>query len=418
MPLDASVVLLFSSDVDGGAGGACGQMARRAMATGGRAVNFVVTGYYRADGDGRMTDLGYKVGERDRALQPYTFEAAYAFSAGLAECMRLVAASGFGLAVHIHLDDADDAGTWRNALVFEPFTRYGPLSYWEALVRPAAQAVRDANVNKAPVYFSMQAEMGATLFYHAASYRSMVPRVKAAVAEGGTPAAAVRVGVNINWEKVCGCPGGLMPSSNYFSELQARWPEVRRSLSVWDVQALLRAVDWIGVSAYAPLPEAPAARDLDGSLRRADRELRLFGVDLRSLRKELVYSEFGIGGGQSADYQSPARSPRAAAAAPFWGVNGRYAPGRDPWVAPDMRAFRRHFYDAALVFAAAGGSPDFKVSAIFLWGIISFDVTGVHYLSTSPAGSYGDANITAAIRAHNAAAAPQLAGGAPAPGQA
>jgi hypothetical protein len=32
-------------------------------------------------------------------------------------------------------------------------------------VRPAAAAARAANVAKAPLYFSMQAEMGATLFY-------------------------------------------------------------------------------------------------------------------------------------------------------------------------------------------------------------------------------------------------------------
>jgi hypothetical protein len=41
----------------------------------------------------------------------------------------------------------------------------------------------------------------------------MVAQVKAAVAEGGTPPAAVRVGVNLNWEKVCGCPGELMAST-------------------------------------------------------------------------------------------------------------------------------------------------------------------------------------------------------------
>jgi hypothetical protein len=44
VPVDASVVLLFTSDVDGGASSLCAQMARRAMATGGRTVNFVVTG--------------------------------------------------------------------------------------------------------------------------------------------------------------------------------------------------------------------------------------------------------------------------------------------------------------------------------------------------------------------------------------
>jgi hypothetical protein len=41
----------------------------------------------------------------------------------------------------------------------------------------------------------------------------MVPQIKAAIAEGGTPPSAVRVGVNTNWEKVCGCPGDLMAST-------------------------------------------------------------------------------------------------------------------------------------------------------------------------------------------------------------
>ncbi len=39
--------------------------------------------YYRTDGSNRMTDLGYKASERDRAVQPYTWESAYRFSRGL-----------------------------------------------------------------------------------------------------------------------------------------------------------------------------------------------------------------------------------------------------------------------------------------------------------------------------------------------
>lgn len=37
--------------------------------------------------------------------------------------MRVAVAGNFSLAVHIHLDDADDRGTWRNAIDFEPTTR-------------------------------------------------------------------------------------------------------------------------------------------------------------------------------------------------------------------------------------------------------------------------------------------------------
>jgi hypothetical protein len=42
--VDTSVVLLFMSDIDGGEGSQCAQMARRAMETNGSTVNFVVTG--------------------------------------------------------------------------------------------------------------------------------------------------------------------------------------------------------------------------------------------------------------------------------------------------------------------------------------------------------------------------------------
>lgn len=45
-----------------------------------------------------------------------------------------------------------------------------------------------------------------------------------------------------------------------------------------------------------------------------------------------------------------------------------------------------------------------QVSAIFLWNLVSFDATGVHYCSASDEGSYRDPVIAEAIRAHNEAA--------------
>jgi hypothetical protein len=44
IPIDTSVVLLYMSDVDGGDNSPCVQMTKRAMAIGGRAINFFVTG--------------------------------------------------------------------------------------------------------------------------------------------------------------------------------------------------------------------------------------------------------------------------------------------------------------------------------------------------------------------------------------
>lgn len=59
--------------------------------------------------------------------------------------------------------------------------------------------------------------MGATLFYHPIAWRNMIGQVKKVVSGGGTPRNKVKVGININWEKICGCPADLTYSTNYFS---------------------------------------------------------------------------------------------------------------------------------------------------------------------------------------------------------
>jgi hypothetical protein len=43
-----------------------------------------------------------------------------------------------------------------------------------------------------------------------------------------------------------------------------------------------------------------------------------------------------------------------------------------------------------------------QVNAIFLWNIISYDVLGIHYFSSSNQGSYRDNTVTASVTRHNA----------------
>lgn len=44
-----------------------------------------------------------------------------------------------------------------------------------------------------------------------------------------------------------------------------------------------------------------------------------------------------------------------------------------------------------------------QVSAIYMWNIISYDVLGVHYFSSSNQGSYRDNQVAGMIAGHNAA---------------
>lgn len=84
IPIDASVVLLFMSDVEGGDNSPCVQMLRRALEFKGRAINFFVTGYYADwNGDNKVEGLGYKESQWDKSFKTYTWEAANRYKAGL-----------------------------------------------------------------------------------------------------------------------------------------------------------------------------------------------------------------------------------------------------------------------------------------------------------------------------------------------
>lgn len=70
--------------------------------------------------------------------------------------MRKAVDNNMYLVTHIHLDDGLDKGTWRNSMSFDPNQKYGAMSFWDAVGKPTAEAVRDANYKKRDVYYAMQ----------------------------------------------------------------------------------------------------------------------------------------------------------------------------------------------------------------------------------------------------------------------
>jgi hypothetical protein len=70
IPIDASVILLFLSDVEGGDQSPCAAMVRRAMEFKGRSINFFVTAYYADDnGDSRADRIGWQKSENDKSFR-------------------------------------------------------------------------------------------------------------------------------------------------------------------------------------------------------------------------------------------------------------------------------------------------------------------------------------------------------------
>ncbi len=121
MTIDPSVVLLFQDDVAGGPTSPCAAMVDWAAKYRGRTINFVATAYYAdVNGDGLADVLGYRQSQANRVFMAYDQTTATKFGAGLAACMRHAVDLGFSIAVHIHLDDGLEQGTWRNSIVMDP----------------------------------------------------------------------------------------------------------------------------------------------------------------------------------------------------------------------------------------------------------------------------------------------------------
>jgi hypothetical protein len=102
------------------------------------------------------------------------------------------------------------------------------------------------------------------------------------------------------------------------------------------------------------------------------------------------------------DYKTPAASAFNVASSPYWGVEGGYQSSLDPWKLADNRQFMQNYYQLTTQYAQRGG-VEYPVSAIYMWNIISYDVLGIHYFSSSNQGSYRDNQVAGMIAGHNAA---------------
>lgn len=84
IPIDASVILLFLSDVEGGDNSPCVATVKRAMEFKGRSINFFVTAYYADDnGDSRVDRLGWKKSVNDKSFRDMDMSYVNAYKAGL-----------------------------------------------------------------------------------------------------------------------------------------------------------------------------------------------------------------------------------------------------------------------------------------------------------------------------------------------
>jgi hypothetical protein len=61
--------------------------------------------------------------------------------------------------------------------------------------------------------------MGASVFAYPRAYADLIPRLRQVMG-----ARAARIGVALNFEKVCGCPISLLYSQQYAKDMAREWP--------------------------------------------------------------------------------------------------------------------------------------------------------------------------------------------------
>jgi hypothetical protein len=254
--------------------------------------------------------------------------------------------------------------------------------------------------------------MSATLMRYASDYEGLIPLIKDTI---GSDWADVMVGAGLNYNALDAVEGPAMTlGSSFLDGIMAGIikPPTNSSAPAIQVDVLKRLLtdklDFLGISAKSPFSGAGfSTNEFFSSATSVSQALAsLVGLDLPDLvntgQLELIYTSFGIGGGE--DWMSAlSTSVESAAKAPWAGVFGAYSSALDPWRNHLLGAFRESFFGKALTWLAAPTTGSLTVSQVFVSAVSSWDVFGIYADSTTAAGSFRDLTIVQQIAHYNAA---------------
>ncbi|CAL8461829.1 g1360 [Coccomyxa elongata] len=343
------------------------------------------------------------------------------FHSGMAACFKKAIDLGLStIAVAPHLDDGLGYGGWRNGLLFDPMKKYGNYSYTDIMLNPLADALAQSATSSTKIYFAMQGEMSATVFYFPGSYVKLLPVLRRRLSAGSVSSSNIKLGVSTNFDKLCGCVlQDMVDPSQYLQQFPAAFAPLKSSFDLTSLSTLYSSVDFIGISAYPSLTPNFTTNQIESATQQFDLEVKEFGINLKDLifnkGKELFWNEYGVGGGSSQDGNTPAKTAAQAAATPFFGVFGAYTRARDPWQTPEVRNYNHYFYRKTLEYLDSRGSCtgcQYRVDGVFIWNDASWDVQAVYPESTTSEGSYRDTYLVNLFNQHNARAIGGSAGSA------
>jgi hypothetical protein len=371
-PLNSSIIMFHEPDYD-----ACAGKIPQIVALGNKRVLLNPALHFLRDSQEKMA--GYCLHRGSGNCEEFSPELIRILETHWTKCIAAVAQAGLDLSIIPHLNDGASAGFWRNGLIFDPLAKYNGYSYWEVVISPLARAILAGAGAAIKVEFSLQGEMGATVFNHPESYSKIVNELKLMF-----QSRPVKLGLSFNYNKISG-----------------RYPTLLRRKTA-ETQHLLGQLDFFGISAYHPVSTPPVPMDFERSIDSVIGELKQLGLSIPAV--PINFSESGIGGGtKKNDGITPAANPREAAEAPYAGVYS-FGPTTNPWTSPDMQEFRYRYHAALLEFLSVQTESG-RMGNAFLWNSNSWDPQGIY-----GSGDFKDERIIDLIRNYNHIAELQMKG--------
>ena len=352
----------------------------RAADSGARRVSFTVLLLSELEPGFKVRNFGAAVevakpdGTKEVVFRAMTEESRQEMGVALRGAFAEAARRGLEINVLPQIDASGIITEWRNFFDFDPTAKLGGFSYETAMLETVVEALEAAVPPDREVEMTLEGEMGRSLFTFPDAWRAILERLKA---RGKLK--AFRVGISANYE---GAAGKVVPDA-------AQQEGMRR---------LIAACDFIGLSCYAKTSVPPVVADFTDCVDTFCGEFAKAGCPIPE-NKPLRFTELGHGGGGfDADWKLmvPAPTVDRIGKTAFFGTD---KPDKNPWTTPERIAYRRGFYEAALMFLAIQPSR-WRVETAYLWSFGSWDVHGIH----DPV--FADPQIAAAPGKHNEAIRP------------
>lgn len=344
----------------------------RLAAEGIKGANFVLTLQCHLDEAKKVKDFGLTRPAGTGEYHPADASTNAELKAALKAAFARASKHGLEIAILPHLDATGDHSDWRNHFDFDPLTPVSGATYRDHFLLPVLEALEEALPAETPVQFALAGEMGRTVWAHPESWAAILRDFHTRGKLNH-----VQFGLSLNHGEI----GGQ----------HVLQPAQREPL-----QALLKACDFIGISAYHRIHCPVTAADFTWGIDEFAAELGRSGLEIPA-GQVLHFSEVGLGGLGQAESGAQTEldgGPEDVARSPWMGSPDKQ---RHPWTTEPRKKFRRDYHRALLDFLRTQPAR-WPVTRAYLWSMGSWCPYGF-----KGAAEFRDETIVADIATHNKA---------------